>query len=94
MPKKALSPHEVMNREFLAALRAGQARLGERDSDTARIMPDSKSTYYRRTREPELFPLRDLRILAKRYNWADWQVCRMLGVEYRGQTVEQEGRTT
>ncbi len=90
MPRKAVSAKERMDREFLAALRAGQARAGERDIDTAQIMPDSKSTYYRRKRDPELFLLRDLRILAKRYNWTDYQVCQILGVEYHGRTAEKE----
>ena len=40
MPKIKLSDQERMNRELLAALRGGQARLGERDIDTAEIMPN------------------------------------------------------
>lgn len=90
MSKKALSPYEMMNREFLAALRAGQARVKERDIDTARLMPDSKSTYYRRKRDPELFTIRDLRILAQRYKFTDYQLCQIIGVEYHGRTLEQE----
>lgn len=90
MPKKAMTAQEQQNREFLAALRAGQTRLGERDTDTAQIMPDSKSTYYRRRREPELFTVRDMRILAQRYKFTDYQLCQIFGVEYRGRTTEQE----
>lgn len=41
MPRvKPLTEQERMNRELLAALRAGQARLGEKDAQTARVMPD------------------------------------------------------
>ena len=86
MPKKAISDQERMNREFLAALRCGQTRLGERDLDTAQIMPDSKSTYYRRKQDPARFTVRDLRILAQRYHFTDYQLCQIIGVEYRGST--------
>ncbi len=84
MPKKAMSAQEKMNREFLAALAAGQIRVGDRDSDTARIMPHSKSTYYGRKREPDSFTIRDLRILAQRYGFTDYQLCQIIGIEYHG----------
>lgn len=84
MPKKAISANERMNREFLAALRAGQARLGERDLDTARLLPNCKSTYYCRKREPETFTIRDLRIMAQRYSFSDYQLCQIIGIEYHG----------
>lgn len=87
MPKKAISAQDRQNRELLAALRAGQTRLGERDIDTAQILPDSKSTYYRRKRAPETFTLRDLRIIAQRYQFTDYQLCQMIGVEYHGRTT-------
>lgn len=84
MPKKAISAQEEQNRELIAALRAGQARLGERDIDTAKLMPVGQSTYYNRKRTPELFTIRDLRILAKRYQFTDYQLCRIIGIEYHG----------
>lgn len=84
MPKKAASVHERMNREFLAALCAGQARLGERDFDTAKLLPNCKSTYYQRKRDPSRFTVRDLRIMAQQYQFTDYQLCQIIGVEYHG----------
>lgn len=87
MPRKAMSANERMNREFLAALRGGQARLGERDVDTAQHMPDCQwRAYYNRVKNPDRFTLADLRALAKRYNFTDYQLCQIVGVEYRGLT--------
>lgn len=90
MPRKAVSAHERMDRELLAALAAGQTRLGERDIDTAQIMPNCQSTYYLRKKAPEKFTVRDVRILAKRYKFTDYQLCQIFGVEYRGQTPRSE----
>ena len=87
MPKKAMSAQERMDREFLAALAAGQVRTGDRDSDTARLLPNCKSTYYRRKREPGLFTVRDFRIIAQRYQLTDYQISRIFGVEYHGSTL-------
>mgnify|MGYP000019823258 FL=1 len=84
MPKIKLSDQERMNRELLAALRGGQARLGERDIDTAEIMPNCQRTYYLRLKSPEQFTVRDLRILAKRYKFTDYQLCQIFGVAYQG----------
>lgn len=86
MPKKATSAQELMNREFLAALRGGQARLGEQDGDTAQHMPNCRSTYYQRLRAPEKFTINDLRILAQRYKFTDYQLCQIIGVTYHGGT--------
>lgn len=86
MPKKAISTQEKQNREFLAALLAGQARLGEKHIDTARFLPNCQRVYYRRIKEPETFTIQDLRILAKRYRFTDYQLCQIIGVEYRGGT--------
>jgi len=38
MAKKAVSANERMNRELLAALRAGQIMHGDSDLDTAKII--------------------------------------------------------
>ena len=43
MPKKAVSTQERMDLEFQVALAAGQTRLGERDADTAQIMPNCRA---------------------------------------------------
>lgn len=87
MPRpKAISAQERMNREFLAALSAGQIRLGDRNADTARHLPNCQRVFYRRIKEPETFTLRDLRILAKRYGFTDYQVCQIIGIEYHGRT--------
>ena len=84
MAKKAVSANERMNRELLAALRAGQIMRGDSDLDTAKIMPNCKSIYYQRKRDPERFTIRDLRIQAQRYHFTDCQLCKIIGVEYRG----------
>ena len=87
MPKVRLTATERQNREFLAALRAGQARRGERDRDTAQVIPSCKErTYYARLKKPEKFLVEDLRELAKRYDFSDRQLCLMIGVEYKGAT--------
>ena len=84
MPKKAMSANERMNREFLAALAAGQVRRGECDSDTARLLPNCRSTYFQRKREPGRFTICDLRIIAQQYRFTDYQLCQIIGVEYHG----------
>lgn len=86
MPKKAASTQEKLNREFLAALRGGQARMGDKDSDTARYMPNCRSTYYQRLRSPQKFTLEDIRILSQQYHFTDHQACQFLGIEYHGST--------
>ena len=90
MPKKAVSTQERMDLEFQVALAAGQTRLGERDADTAQIMPNCRAVYYKRKKEPGTFTIRDLRILAKRYQFTDYQLCQIFGVEYHGRTTESE----
>lgn len=89
MPRvRPLTEQERLNRELLAALRAGQARLGEKDRQTAEIMRDCAwRAYYNRVKAPEKFTVQDLRILAKRYHFTDYQLCQMIGVEYRGNTI-------
>lgn len=89
MPRtKPLTAQERQNRELLAALRAGQARLGEKDAQTAKLMPDCEwRVYYRRVKEPERFTLWDLRVLAQRYKFTDYQLCLICGVEYHGSTI-------
>lgn len=86
MPKKAMSDQERQNREFLAVLSAGQVREGDCDFDTVKFMPMSKSTFSRRKQAPENFTIRDLRIFAQRYKFTDYQLCQIIGVEYRGST--------
>lgn len=86
MPKKAVSPQEKQNLELLAALRAGQVRAGDCDFDTARFMPIGKSTFSRRKQAPENFTIRELRVLAQRYRFTDYQLCQIIGVEYHGST--------
>lgn len=88
MPRvKPLTATERQNREFLAALRAGQARKGERDSDTARVFPDKgELTYRRRIKDPQNFTLKELRVLARHYDFTDRELCLMCGVKYNGAT--------
>ncbi len=88
MPRvKPLTATERQDREFLAALRAGQARKGEKDSDTARVFPDKgELTYRRRIKDPQNFTLKELRVLARYYGFTDYQLCLMIGVEYHGST--------
>ena len=90
MPRKAVSAQQQMDLEFLVALAAGQARLGDRDADTIQIMPYCRAAYYNRKKEPGDFTVRDLRILAKRYKFTDYQLCQIIGVKYNGRTMEQE----
>ena len=88
MPRsKALSAQERQNQEFLAALAAGQARRGECDLDTAKLLPNCTSTYYQRKREPGRFTVHDLRIIVKQYQFTDYQLCQIFGVPYHGSTT-------
>lgn len=87
MPKKAVSPQEKQNRELLAALRAGQVRIGDTNIDTAKYLPNCQRVFYRRLKAPETFTVYDLRILAKKYNFTDYQLCQIIGVEYHGSTL-------
>ena len=40
MPKLKESPKQKMDRAFLAAITCGQARRGESNQDTIRLMPE------------------------------------------------------
>lgn len=86
MPRVTLTATQKQDRAFLAALRYGQAMRGERDLDTAQIIPSGKQrTYYNRIKDPGRFTLADLRVLAKRY-FTDRQLCEAVGIEYHGGT--------
>ena len=87
MPKLRESPKTRMDRAFITALRVGQAKRGEKDRDTAQIMPKCVSTYYSHLREPDKFTREELRILIPRY-FTDRQLCEAFGVEYHGATTE------
>lgn len=87
MPKKAVSAQERMDRELLAALAAGQTRLGDKHMDTAKYMPTCQRTFYRRLSDPKSFTIQELRILAERYRLTDYQLCQIFGVEYHGSTL-------
>lgn len=88
MPKlKPLTAAERQDRELLAALRAGQARKGETDKDTAQAFPEKgERTYQRRIKKPQTFTLQELRFLADRYEFTDFQLCQMFGRPYNGAT--------
>ena len=88
MPRvKPLTATERQDKEFLAALKAGQTRKGETNSDTAQLIPSCKErTYYIRIKNPGRFRLEDLRVLAARYGFTDRELCLMCGVKYNGGT--------
>lgn len=87
MPRqKAVSIQEKQDSEFRAALAAGQKRRGDRNLDTAKLLPNGTSTYYQRKREPGKFTVQDLRIIAQQYQFTDYQLCQIIGVEYHGST--------
>lgn len=83
MPKLKESAKVHMDRAFMAALRYGQEMRGEKDVDTAALMPKSTATYYRHLRDLDMFTREELRILIPRY-FTDRQLCEAFGVEYRG----------
>ncbi len=85
MPKLHESPKERMDRAFMAALRYGQEIRGEKDLDTAQLMPKSRSTYYYHLRDLDKFTREELRVLIPRY-FTDRQLCEAFGVEYHGAT--------
>ena len=92
MPKLRESPKARMDRAFITALRVGQAKRGEKDRDTARLMPKCLSTYYAHLRDPDMFTREELRVLIPRY-FTDRQLCEAFGVECGG-TVRTEGFAT
>lgn len=87
MPRVTLTAAQRQNREFLAAIRAGQVRRGETDKDTAQMLPNRGArTYQRRIQQPQTFTLEEIRVLAQRYSFTDYQLCQIIGVEYHGST--------
>lgn len=86
MPKVTLTATQRQDREFLAALRGGQALRGERDVETSQIVPSCPRTYYNRIKKPGKFTLDDIRVLAQRYCFSDRQLCEFVGIEYHGAT--------
>lgn len=87
MPKLRESPKTRMDRAFMAALRYGQEMRGERDPDTERLMPKSRTTYYAHLRDLDMFTREELLVLIPRY-FNDRQLCAAFGVEYHGGTPE------
>lgn len=87
MPKLRESPVERMDRAFMAALRYGQVMRGEKDIDTAKMLPKCKSSYYSHLRNLDMFTREELRVLFPRY-FNDRQLCEAWGVEYHGSTPE------
>ena len=87
MPKLRESPKARMDRAFMAALRYGQELKGEKDTDTAKLLPKSLSTYYAHLRDLDMFTRGELRILIPRY-FNDRQLCEAFGVKYCGSTLE------
>lgn len=83
MPKLKESPKQKMDRAFLAAIVGGQARRGENNQDTIRLLPVSTSAFYNHLRCPDMFTREELLILIPRY-FDDRQLCDAFGVEYRG----------
>lgn len=90
MPKVTLTATQRQNRAFMAALRGGQARLGEEHLDTAQIFPGCQRTYYRRIKDPGTFTVAEGRVLFPRY-FNDRQLCEAFGIEYNGCTPKQGG---
>lgn len=90
MPKKAVSAREKQNEAFLAALRVGQAWVGDSDVDTAKLLGCCYTTFWRRKKAPGKFEVDDLRTISDLYHLKDYQVCQIIGVEYHGRTMEQE----
>lgn len=87
MPKVTLTANQRLDRAFLAALRYGQTMRGEKDIDTSKLLPRrGKASYYRMVKEPSLFALDEIRVLAQRYKFTDRQVCEFIGIEYHGST--------
>ena len=85
MPKLRESPKVRMDRAFMAALRYGQELRGEKDIDTAKVMPKSLATYYAHLRDLDKFTREELRVLIPRY-FTDRQLCEAFGEEYNGST--------
>lgn len=86
MPKLKQSAKVRMYRAFMAALRYGQELRGEKDADTARLMPRSTATYYKHIKNLDMFTREELRVLIPRY-FTDRQLCDAFGVEYHGFTT-------
>lgn len=82
MPKLKESPKQKMDRAFLAAITCGQARRGESNQDTIRLMPVSCSSYYKHLRYPDMFTREELLVLVPRY-FTDRELCEAFGVEYQ-----------
>ena len=85
MPKLKESAKARMDRAFLAGLRYGQTMRGEKDLDTAKLMPKCTTAYYRHIKNPDMFTREELIVLIPRY-FNDRQLCDAFGVEYHGST--------
>lgn len=86
MPKtRPLSARDRACRELLAAIRAGQARLGESSArDVARLLRGMccETAVYNRLREPARFRLPELLALCSHYQWDARQLCQIFGVPF------------
>ena len=67
MPKLRESPTQRMDKAFIAALRYGQAMIGDTNPDTVKVVTVSTSAFYKKLKNPGAFSVTDARILAQRY---------------------------
>lgn len=93
MPRLKESPKQKMDRAFLSALAVGQARRGESNQDTIRLLPVSYSAYYKHLRCPDMFTREELLVIIPRY-FTDRQLCEAFGVEYQALAQEQNRQDT
>ena len=85
MPKLKETPAQRMEWVFRAAIMYGLERRGENIEDLAKKAPQSRSTVYRRVKQPGFCTLREMLFYAPRF-LNDRQLCEMFGVEYHGDT--------
>lgn len=78
MPRLKPSAREIMDREFLAALDAGEQRRGMKYDEAARYLGMSKSTYYKRHKEPGKTKLCELREIVKFAKCTDDEILLMI----------------
>lgn len=61
--------------------------LGYTPNQVAEWLTISKTTYFQRRKKPESMTMREFRILSKKLNFTDREVCEMIGITYKGETA-------
>lgn len=84
MPKLRPTAEQQANASFRVECERQALLLGFPPTAIPKRTGIPESTYFKRKKDPGMLRLSELRQIAQRLELADWQVCAIVGVPYRG----------